>query len=47
MDSLLAPLFDPLRIGSLQLKNRIVMSPMTRNFSPGGVPGERVAGYYR
>ncbi|MFJ4452799.1 NADH:flavin oxidoreductase [Pseudomonas sp. NPDC089392] len=47
MDSLLAPLFEPLRIGSLQLKNRIVMSPMTRNFSPAGVPGERVAGYYR
>lgn len=47
MDTLLAPLFEPLRIGSLQLKNRIVMSPMTRNFSPNGVPGENVAGYYR
>ena len=23
------------------------MSPMTRQFSPGGVPGEDVAGYYR
>ena len=23
------------------------MSPMTRSFSPGGVPGENVAAYYR
>lgn len=43
-----APLFRPLTIGNkLTLKNRIVMAPMTRNFSPGGVPGEDVAAYYR
>ncbi|HUK36801.1 MAG TPA: NADH:flavin oxidoreductase, partial [Vicinamibacterales bacterium] len=27
--------------------NRIVMAPMTRNFSPDGVPGADVADYYR
>jgi 2,4-dienoyl-CoA reductase-like NADH-dependent reductase (Old Yellow Enzyme family) len=47
MDTLLAPLFEPLRVGSLRLKNRIVMAPMTRNYSPDGVPGENVAGYYQ
>lgn len=47
MNATLAPLFEPLRIGSAVLRNRIVMAPMTRNFCPGGVPGEDVAGYYR
>lgn len=40
-------LFQPFRIGALQLPNRIVMAPMTRGFSPDGVPGADVAGYYR
>ncbi|RJG01358.1 NADH:flavin oxidoreductase [Noviherbaspirillum sedimenti] len=40
-------LFDPVDIGGLHLKNRIVMAPMTRGFSPDGVPGEDVANYYR
>ena len=40
-------LFKPFRHGVLDLPNRIVMAPMTRSFSPGGVPGENVAGYYR
>ena len=40
-------LFDPISIKSLTLKNRIVMAPMTRSFSPNGVPGENVAEYYR
>jgi len=35
------------KLGSLELKNRIVMAPMTRAMSPGGVPGENVAHYYR
>ena len=39
--------FRPLRIKSLELKNRFVMAPMTRSFSPDGVPGENVAAYYR
>ena len=42
-----APLFQPFQLGSLALANRIVMAPMTRSFSPGGVPGEDVAAYYR
>lgn len=40
-------LFSPFQVGSLQLPNRIVMAPMTRAFSPGGVPGPNVAAYYR
>ncbi len=40
-------LFKPFEIPKLQLKNRIVMAPMTRGFSPGGIPGDRVADYYR
>jgi 2,4-dienoyl-CoA reductase-like NADH-dependent reductase (Old Yellow Enzyme family) len=39
-------LFQPFRLKSLELKNRIVMAPMTRSFSPGGVPGSNVADYY-
>ncbi len=42
-----APLFEPLSLGALHLKNRIVMAPMTRAFSPGGVPGADVCAYYR
>lgn len=42
-----AALFQPFKLGSLSLANRIVMAPMTRSFSPGGVPGEDVAAYYR
>jgi len=41
------PLFKPFSIKNLQLANRIVMAPMTRSFSPGGVPGADVAAYYR
>lgn len=40
-------LFEPFSLRSLQLRNRIVMAPMTRYFSPEGVPGEDVADYYR
>ncbi|WP_312783543.1 12-oxophytodienoate reductase [Brevundimonas sp.] len=40
-------LFTQLTVRNLTLTNRIVMSPMTRYFSPGGVPGEDVAAYYR
>ena len=39
-------LFEPVDFGNLKLPNRIVMAPMTRSFSPGGVPGDDVAGYY-
>jgi len=40
-------LFRPFRIRSLEVPNRIVMAPMTRNFAPEGVPGEPNAAYYR
>ena len=40
-------LFQPRRIKSLELKNRIVMAPMTRNFSPNGIPDAQVVEYYR
>lgn len=40
-------LFRPFAAGRLTLSNRLVMAPMTRTFSPGGVPGEDVAAYYR
>ena len=39
-------LFQPFRLKSLELKNRIVMAPMTRSFSPGGIPTPQVAEYY-
>jgi 2,4-dienoyl-CoA reductase-like NADH-dependent reductase (Old Yellow Enzyme family) len=41
------PLFQPFAFKGLKLKNRIVMAPMTRSFSPGGVATEAVAQYYR
>ncbi|MEK3735209.1 NADH:flavin oxidoreductase [Paenibacillus sp. FSL M8-0334] len=40
-------LFQPFRFGNVTLSNRIVMAPMTRSFSPGGIPGQNVADYYR
>src|SRR3954463_1719634 len=40
-------LFRPMRLAGLSLPNRIVMAPMTRSFSPNGVPGTDVAAYYR
>lgn len=40
-------LFRPFTIRSLELKNRIVMAPMTRLFAPEGVPGPATADYYR
>lgn len=39
-------LFSPFSCRGMTLPNRIVMAPMTRSFSPGGVPGEDVAAYY-
>ena len=32
-------LFDPVKAGALDLANRIVMAPLTRNRSPNAVPG--------
>ncbi|EPD57072.1 NADH:flavin oxidoreductase [Streptomyces sp. HGB0020] len=36
----------PISLGGLTVPNRIVMAPMTRMFSPGGIPGEDVRSYY-
>ena len=47
MASSIAELFTPFSLSGVTLPNRIVMAPMTRNFSPGGVPGPDVAAYYR
>ena len=40
-------LFSPFAFKGLTLRNRIVMAPMTRSFSPEGVATEEVAAYYR
>jgi 2,4-dienoyl-CoA reductase-like NADH-dependent reductase (Old Yellow Enzyme family) len=40
-------IFRPLTVRGVTLRNRIVMSPMTRMASPGGVPSEPMAAYYR
>ena len=40
-------LFKPFQLGALQLPSRVVMAPMTRSFSPGGVPNAQVVEYYR
>ncbi|MEV6590432.1 NADH:flavin oxidoreductase [Streptomyces acidicola] len=36
----------PVSINGLTVPNRIAMAPMTRQFSPGGIPGENVVSYY-
>lgn len=36
----------PVTLNGLTVPNRIVMAPMTRAFSPGGVPGDDVVSYY-
>ncbi|MER6112300.1 NADH:flavin oxidoreductase [Streptomyces hirsutus] len=41
-----ALLSRPTVINGLTVPNRIAMAPMTRMFSPGGVPGEDVVSYY-
>jgi len=41
-------LFDPLRVGDIDLANRIVMAPLTRDRAgPGQVPTALMAEYYR
>jgi N-ethylmaleimide reductase len=39
-------LFTPTMLGKLQLKNRIVMAPMTRSRATGNVPNEMMEKYY-
>jgi 2,4-dienoyl-CoA reductase-like NADH-dependent reductase (Old Yellow Enzyme family) len=40
------PLFESFTVRGLTTRNRVVMAPMTRGFSPKGVPGSDVAAYY-
>ena len=40
-------LFQPVTVGKLKLSTRIAMAPMTRGFSPNGIPGDNVADYYK
>ena len=39
-------LFDPLRVGSIELSNRIVMAPLTRSRAKGTVPTDLMRQYY-
>ena len=39
-------LFDPVQAGDLQLANRIVMAPLTRNRAPDAIPTPLMAEYY-
>ena len=39
-------LFNPYELKNTVLRNRIVMAPMTRSMSPGGVPTQAVIDYY-
>ena len=39
-------LFSKFSMNGLSLKNRVVMAPMTRNFSPNGVPKDYAPTYY-
>ncbi|NNU44722.1 alkene reductase [Ramlibacter montanisoli] len=39
-------LFDPVQVGNLHLRNRIVMAPLTRNRAPGAIPTPLMAQYY-
>ncbi len=43
----MSTLFDPIRIGEIDLANRIVMAPLTRNRAAGDVPSELAVEYYR
>ena len=39
-------LFDAVQVGNLQLRNRIVMAPLTRNRAPDAIPTPLMAEYY-
>lgn len=40
------PLFTPIRLGDLDLPNRIIMAPLTRCRAPGHMPNELMQEYY-
>ena len=39
-------LFSPTRVGAIEVANRVVMAPLTRNRAPGAVPTPLMAEYY-
>lgn len=39
-------LFSSWNLGGMEIRNRVVMAPMTRSRCPGNVPGDLVATYY-
>ena len=43
----MSDLFTPIQLGTLELPNRIVMAPMTRNRCPDNIPTDLTAEYYR
>jgi 2,4-dienoyl-CoA reductase-like NADH-dependent reductase (Old Yellow Enzyme family) len=47
MESKFPHLFTPVKLGPLELKNRIVFGAHTANMSHEGLPGDRHFGYYR
>ena len=40
-------LFSTYKLGDLELKNRIVMAPMTRSRAIGNIPNDLMAEYYQ
>jgi len=47
MSARLEHLFEPIRIGAMELRNRLVMSPMETQYgAPGGIPTQRTIDYY-
>jgi len=40
-------LIEPTTVGALNVPNRVVMAPMTRNRAPGTIPTDLMATYYR
>ncbi len=42
----MSSLFDPIQVGDLHLRNRVVMAPLTRNRSPNAIPRDITATYY-
>ncbi len=40
-------LYSPTRLGAIELANRIVMAPLTRNRAPGQQPNDLMVEYYR
>jgi N-ethylmaleimide reductase len=42
----MSSLFDPVKFGDIELSNRIVMAPLTRNRSPKAIPNDLNVTYY-